>query len=140
MRWRPPGDGEWGLFYDAIDGFEFAWGRTNLITIYTTEIVDPPADGSSLAYHLSSIDETTVAPPGTAFDLELDLGRLGNDAVNLVDLDEGTLQDGRDFACATPEVCDALATAIHETRSATLHFEYADPIDEALWLASVELR
>jgi len=47
--------GEPQLFYDAITGFEPEVGTSYVIDVQVTEVADPPADGSSLAYTLVSV-------------------------------------------------------------------------------------
>lgn len=47
--------GEPELFYDAIDGFTFTEGTAYVLDVEVTEVADPPADGSSLAYRLVEV-------------------------------------------------------------------------------------
>ena len=58
---RETADGPEEYFYDTIDGFDYVPGFTYVIDVEITEIDDPPADGSSLAYRLIEIVETTPA-------------------------------------------------------------------------------
>ena len=48
-------DGEPQLFYDQIDGFTFTPGTSYVIDVAVTEVPDPPADASSLAYSLVEV-------------------------------------------------------------------------------------
>ncbi len=50
-------DGEYLYFYDAIDGFTFEEGTKYVIDVEITEVEDPPADASSLAYRLVEVIE-----------------------------------------------------------------------------------
>lgn len=43
------------LFYDAIDGFTFTEGTRYVLDVEVTEVADPPADASSLAYRLVEV-------------------------------------------------------------------------------------
>ncbi len=52
-------DGEYLYFYDAIEGFSFEEGTSYVIDVEITEVADPPADGSSLAYSLIEIIEAS---------------------------------------------------------------------------------
>jgi hypothetical protein len=47
--------GEFELFYDSIDGFEFEEGTAYVIDVSVTEVDDPPADASSLRYALVEV-------------------------------------------------------------------------------------
>lgn len=49
---RRPDEAEWGLFYDAIEGFEHEPGYRYRIEVERRIVPDPPADGSSYAYRL----------------------------------------------------------------------------------------
>ncbi len=44
--------GEYLLFYDVIEGFEFKPGIKYTLDVAVTEIPNPPADASALAYRL----------------------------------------------------------------------------------------
>lgn len=50
IRRAPAGD--WELFYDRIEGFEFEPGFDYELEVHVTERENPPADASSLQYHL----------------------------------------------------------------------------------------
>lgn len=47
--------GEPKLFHDVIDGFTFTEGTAYVLDVEVTEVADPPADGSSLAYRLVEV-------------------------------------------------------------------------------------
>jgi hypothetical protein len=50
VRKRP--DGDWQLFYDPIEGFDFEPGYEYTLLVAIRSVPDPPADGSSIAYRL----------------------------------------------------------------------------------------
>ncbi len=52
-------DGPTEYFYDSIEGFTHEAGTSYVIDVEITEVDDPPADGSSLAYRLVSIVESS---------------------------------------------------------------------------------
>ncbi len=52
-------DGAYLNFYDAIEGFTFEAGTSYVIDVEITTVEDPPADGSSLAYRLVEIVESS---------------------------------------------------------------------------------
>lgn len=54
-------DGEYLYFYDQIAGFTFEEGTGYVVDVTITEVADPPADGSSLAYTLVDIVEENPA-------------------------------------------------------------------------------
>ena len=50
-------DGDYQLFYDTIEGFNYQEGTSYVIDVSITEIENPPADASSLQYTLVKIVE-----------------------------------------------------------------------------------
>ena len=43
-------DGDYQLFYDTIEGFDYQEGTSYVIDVSITEVENPPADASSLQY------------------------------------------------------------------------------------------
>ena len=54
-RVRQQPDTVWTLFYDSIAGFDYQTGFEYTIKVVRRSVRNPPADGSSVAYHLLSI-------------------------------------------------------------------------------------
>ena len=50
-------DGDYQLFYDTIEGFDYQEGTLYVIDVSITEVENPPADASSLQYTLVEIVE-----------------------------------------------------------------------------------
>ncbi len=50
-------DGNYQLFYDTIEGFDYQEGTSYVIDVSITEVENPPADASSLQYTLVEIVE-----------------------------------------------------------------------------------
>ena len=50
-------DGNYQLFYDTIEGFDYQEGTSYVIDVSITEMENPPADASSLQYTLVEIVE-----------------------------------------------------------------------------------
>ena len=50
-------EGDYQLFYDTIEGFDYQEGTSYVIDVSITEVEDPPADASSLQYTLVEIVE-----------------------------------------------------------------------------------
>ncbi len=48
-------DGEWQLFYDQIEGFNWAPGYTYELRVAVHQVENPPADASSLRYELIEV-------------------------------------------------------------------------------------
>lgn len=48
-------DGEYLLFYDQIAGFEYVEGTTYVIDVLVEDVLDPPADASSLSFTLVEV-------------------------------------------------------------------------------------
>jgi len=59
MRTRTEEDGNWQLFYDQIEGFEYAVGYRYKLRVKITERENAPADASSLQYKLIEVIEKT---------------------------------------------------------------------------------
>lgn len=137
LRVREVGQ-DWELLYDRIEGFAWDWGTTSVVTIEVTEVEDPPADASSLAYRLVSLEEARDVAPGTAFALSVPDATPGLVPFLQVTADGGALLDQRAFTCAAPEVCTALSAAVETGHAFSVQFAYADPIDGPLVATSVE--
>lgn len=53
---------KWEYFYDNIEGFNYEPGYEYLLTVGTTKIENPPADGSSIKYTLiKQISKTKIS-------------------------------------------------------------------------------
>ena len=50
-------DGDYQLFYDTIEGFDYQEGTSYVIDVSITEVENPPADAASLQYTLVEIVE-----------------------------------------------------------------------------------
>ena len=50
-------EGDYQLFYDTIEGFDYQEGTSYVIDVSITEVENPPADASSLQYTLVEIVE-----------------------------------------------------------------------------------
>ena len=50
-------DGDYQLFYDTIEGFDYQEGTSYVIDVSITEVENPPADASSVQYTLVEIVE-----------------------------------------------------------------------------------
>ena len=50
-------DGDYQLFYDTIEGFDYQEGTSYVIDVSITEVENPPADASGLQYTLVEIVE-----------------------------------------------------------------------------------
>ena len=50
-------DGDYQLFYDTIEAFDYQEGTSYVIDVSITEVEDPPADASSVQYTLVEIVE-----------------------------------------------------------------------------------
>ncbi len=66
-------DGEYRLFYDQIEGFEFEEGKEYVLTVSAEPIENPPADSSNVQYRLVEVISSTPssAPPAGQLGLEL---------------------------------------------------------------------
>lgn len=65
------GTDTWTKFYSTIEGFDYKPGRIYEVTLETTPINNPPADGSAVSYMLLDITSTQEVPDETLFDIDL---------------------------------------------------------------------
>lgn len=71
MLARRNSTGEFGFFYDGIDGFAFEWGYDYQLIVKTSEVPNPPADGSSIAYTQVALTSKIPVVAGTEFEFVL---------------------------------------------------------------------
>ncbi|MCE9680384.1 DUF4377 domain-containing protein [Shewanella sp. AS1] len=93
-------------FYGSIEGFTYQWGHFYSMTVEVSEIANPPADGSSLAYTLISIDTEVEDNLGSEYvysNLEL------SDAI-FTRVDNNYAFYGKEFSCAAGVDCDTLVS------------------------------
>lgn len=55
MRVKELPAGEWTLFYQNIEGFDYQSGTEYTLKVNVTKVANPPADSSSLKYSLVEI-------------------------------------------------------------------------------------
>ena len=63
LRVRAPGEEEWQLFYESIEGFEFEPGGRYVLEVERTRRPNPPADASRFRYRLIEIVSREPAQP-----------------------------------------------------------------------------
>jgi len=86
-------DGEYGLFYDQIEGFDYEEGYEYEIVVEVTKVENPPADASSLKYSLVEVvSKTAVSTEDTTTESAL----------------EGTLWVLRSYIDANGDTADVL--------------------------------
>lgn len=111
------------LFYDQIEGFDYAWGHRYELEVEASEIEDPPQDGPFLKYRLIEVvkDETI----DEHFEIELSPEFVTGDPAS------GTfsLLEDREITCNEAAVCDAIDTAI--TAGDPIIVELGHPDDPA---------
>ena len=66
MQIKTNPDGEYTLFYDQIDGFDFQEGYEYEIQVLVEPVANPPADGSALKYTLVEVVSQTPVTVGQA--------------------------------------------------------------------------
>jgi hypothetical protein len=119
------GGGEWQLSYDGIHGLTPAWGIHYLIRVGVRTIANPPADGSSLEYHLRELIEQRPVAAGTTFSFDIDR--------DLVEASGGrfSLRFEHDFTC-TPALCADLLQRLESAAPFRMTLEHpvrpADPL------------
>ena len=131
------------LEYDWIEGFEYEWGKRYEIITETTEISDPPADGSSQRVELVEVVTAEPVDAGTTFSFNIrpqEYSQMGYMAhVEQVSTDDNTqwrMLDQQAFS-ASEEVGQALVSALAGEADARLEFEFQE--DLSIVLLSVTL-
>jgi len=105
-------------FYSSIAGFDFVWGHSYKLSVYLTDIENPPADGSSIKYDLKSIIQDVEDVVGTDYEY------------SFVEITDFTFTERTDvyyfyqqpFQCAEDIDCSALVKL--NKSSVSLTFEY----------------
>ena len=119
------GAGEWQLGYDAIHGLTPAWGTSYLIRVGVRTIANPPADGSSLEYHLLELIEQRPVAPGTTFSFDIDRDLVEDSGGRF------SLRFEHDVTC-TPELCASLRQRLASPSPFRMTLEHpvrpADPL------------
>lgn len=99
------GTENWAPLYSQIVGFDYEPGYIYDLLVTTTEIKNPPADGSSQAYHLKQVLSKTKVNANTQFDLNLKIDQTvfvkgnvntGFTILNQIEIDCGNIC--QDFA------------------------------------------
>jgi heat shock protein HslJ len=70
-------EGDWRLFYDRIEGFDYEEGYEYELLVNEQEIEDPPADASSIKWTLVEVVSRAPALEGTKWVLDSYLSREG---------------------------------------------------------------
>ncbi|MEJ2482033.1 MAG: DUF4377 domain-containing protein [Gemmatimonadota bacterium] len=60
MQIRETPDGDWQMFYDRIEGFDYEEGYEYELKVHTEEVENPPADASSLRWILDEVVSKTA--------------------------------------------------------------------------------
>lgn len=128
---RAPGADHWQHMYEGIGGFLPQWGHRYRITMTTTEVSDPPADGSSIQYDLVEVLEDEKVAVGTTFELTVPQSTSPNALIERSGELDGTLIF-KDFICDTESVCADLDAAITTGDDFVVTFAYGDPVEEVL--------
>jgi hypothetical protein len=126
--------GESNLLYGGVEGFTAEWGRSYEIDVIVEDVPNPPEDGSSLRYILDEVVSAETASPGDQFEWRLNVIPPGNNPFMTVGADgvTGRLLDGREFRCASPDVCESIELHFETEIPTGVTFEYDSDIDAPL--------
>jgi len=124
------GGGDWQFGYDPIHGLTPEWGITYRVRVGVRTIANPPADGSSLEYHLRELLEQRPVAPGTAFSFDIDRDLVDGSAGRL------SLRFQHDVAC-TPSLCAELSQRLESPAPFRMTLEHAASPADPLWLTAV---
>lgn len=107
-------------FYNPIKGFDFIWGHSYILTLFVTEIENPPSDGSSMKYELAAIISDTEDDIGTRYEYEQI--ELLKDTFTKNDTSYYFL--GQPFECLSNDACDSLIALGGNGGLINVTFEY----------------
>lgn len=123
----------WSYFYDHIEGFEFEWGYQYELRVLVTEVVDPPADASSLAYSLVELVRKVKVDVDSSFEFNL---FPGQGFVERVSTTEFQLGQEVSFNCDV-STCDTVASLLTQEMAMVLKFQHADDTSGRLRLQEI---
>ena len=128
---------------DWIEGFDYEWGKRYEIITETTEISDPPADGSSQRVELVEVVKAEPVDAGTTFSFSIqpqEYSRMDYmPHVEQLSADDNTqwrMLDQQPFSCSE-EVGQTLVSALTDETDVSLEFEFQE--DLSIVLLSVTL-
>ena len=124
------GTGNWGFFYDGINGLDPQWGQSYRLKVGVRNVPDPPADGSSLAYYLEKVLDRQPVAPGTTFSFDIDRDYITDTAAGL------SLTRERPISCA-PALCGAVRARLQSPARFRLSFQHPTSPDMPLVLTAV---
>ncbi len=113
-------DGESHVLYEGIQGFDFEWGVHATVEITEEHLANPPADGSSIVYHLVQVIEETPATDGEQFELDLDNEDLSSTGAGTLNLHDVTV------AVPDPAVLATILDALAADERVNVVFEYGE--------------
>ena len=104
--------------YDAIEGFTAELGHEYKLSVEHIQVVDPPADGSSVRTKLKEVLEDKVVDPGTRFTVSIYSSQF---------LDPEYTQDGESdivgvptYDCDANDLCDVLDEAVTDMKAGSI--------------------
>lgn len=115
-------NGDFSNFYSEIKGFEFEWGKSYKLRISSTAIPNPPADGSSIAYELQSIETVTKDATGRLY--QFDNVELLKDTTFSITDDGSWFFIGQPFTCSENLNCGNLLSLTQSGGIVNLIFVY----------------
>jgi len=110
----------------GIESLEYRWGYEHHVRVVVEQVLDPPADGSSVKCSLVELLDEREAPAGTKFDL---IGQAGppnfEEVVQHAD-DGWRLSDGEPFAGADEIVNAQISDLLGQDRGLIISFEFPE--------------
>jgi len=133
MLVRDSDQSPWSFFYSQIEGFEYEWGYQYELRVQTTEIENPPADASSVAYSLIDQISKVKVPSDTSFNFVLLPDQLFSERTSV---NQFNLLQEVSFSCDTAS-CDSVASLLAQEMSVLLRLQHANDDSDLLRLQEV---
>ena len=116
---RPTASDPWSVHYGGISGFSYLPGVLSTIEVRITEVENPPADGSSLAFALEQTLSELRVPADTMFQISV----TESDSLRKIDATTYTVLDRRTLRCSAAD-CTALDALLADGSGMLLEFDH----------------
>jgi len=122
----------WSNQFTGISGFSYALGTSYKIEVRITNVKNPPADGSSLAFALERILSESRVPPETTFRLSV----AESESARAIDATTYELFGRRTMVCSGSD-CQTIESALAAESGMLLAFDHQNSPAGPMRLVSI---